>query len=157
MLRRSAFALLTRLTVIAALAAAPTFAEAASARAGLPRLYSTSVLHGETVVNVFKVRPRIAVTDSADGGELVIHWRSWTATRAVGTGRAHPDHGSYPISVTASRPVSGYFTRLTVTGKTGAVWHPDPLGLGYLGGISLTWINLSWMNNPESGSTPWPG
>jgi hypothetical protein len=36
-------------------------------------------------------------------------------------------------------------------------WHRDPLGLGYLGGISLAWINLTWMNNPDSGSTPWPG
>lgn len=92
-------------------------------------------------VNVFKVRPRVAVTDSADGGELVIHWQRWIYRYAYGTGRAYPDHGSYPIRVKATRPIAGYFTRLTVTGRIDRKWHRDPLGLGYLGGISLAWIN----------------
>jgi hypothetical protein len=131
-------------------------ANSALAGRSLPLMFSTISLHGSTPINVFKLRPKSVVTDSADGGELVIHWTSWTNTRASGSGRAHPDHGSYPIRVIAGRPRSGYFTRLLVISKDDGRSYRDQLGLGYLGGISLAWINLSWMRNPASGSTPWP-
>jgi hypothetical protein len=129
---------------------------AVAGAASLPRLFRTEVFRESSTHDLFGVRPRSVLTDSADGGELVIHWRTWTMSSASGRGRAYPDHGSYPISVRASRPITGYFTRLTVTGFPAGRWHRDQLALGYLGGISLTWINLSWMRNPASGSTPWP-
>jgi hypothetical protein len=139
--------------IVGAGAALPAEASASP----LPKLLT--ITNGNDIPT-FKVRPRDVITDSADGGELVIHWQRWTSRTASGTGRAHPDHGSYPIKVQASQPVGGgytprVFTRLTVTGKLGGRWHRDRLGLGYLGGFSLTWINLRWMNNPASGSIPW--
>ncbi|HZE04063.1 MAG TPA: hypothetical protein VE127_02495 [Solirubrobacteraceae bacterium] len=123
----------------------------------LPRIYSTVRMNkSNQFTNIFRVRPRIVVTDSADGGELRIHWRRWTRRNAVGSGRAHPDHGSYPIRVKAWRPVRGEFTRLTVWGKLGGRWHKDPLALAYVIGSALGWINVHWMHNPASGATPWP-
>lgn len=132
----------------------------AFARVPLPRLFSHSLFHGGTTVNVFEVRPQSVVTDSADGGELVIHWQRWTDRRASGTGRAYPDHGSYPIRVTASRPISGYFTRVTVLGRINGRWRRDPLGLCALEPVQtppfLSWFNVSWMRNPAAGCAPWP-
>jgi hypothetical protein len=134
-------------------ATVPTAASASP----LPKLLSTT--NGNNI-GLFKVRPRDVIVDSADGGELVIHWQRWTGRTASGTGRAYPDHGSYPIKVQASRPLGGgytprVFTRLTITGELDGRWHRDPMGLGYLSGYSLAWIGLSWMNNPASGSVPW--
>ena len=151
LLRREGWVRCLALTaVIVAGAVAPARASAAAR----PRMFTTINSSGN---GVFKVRPHSVVTDSADGGELDIHWTRWTATSAAGSGTSHPDHGSYPIRVQASRVIDGYFTRLTVWFKQGSSWRRDRLGLGYLGGISLAWINLTWMRDPQSGSTPWPG
>lgn len=137
--------------LIAVIAAGALVPSAASA-GGLPHMFTVT----RTGQTVFQVRPHDVVTDSADGGDLIIHWARWTATGAAGSGTSHPDHGSTPIRVKASRVIDGYFTRLTVWFKRGSSWQRDRLGLGYLGGISLAWINLAWMFNPQSGSTPWP-
>lgn len=123
----------------------------------LPRLYSTVVMHGASFANVFSVRPRSVVVDSADGGELVISWMQWTRSGASGRGTAHPDHGSYPIKVSASDVIHGVFTHLTVNGKqpTGR-WYAERLVLADLGDSTLTWARQEWVSNPESGLSRWP-
>jgi len=123
----------------------------------LPRLYSTVVMHGASFSNVFAVRPRSIVVDSADGGELVINWIQWTHSSASGNGTAHPDHGTYPIKVRASDVIDGEFTHLTVTGKqpTGR-WYADQLVLADMGDSTLTWARQEWVGNSESGLSLWP-
>lgn len=127
---------------------------AANARS-LPRIYSTVARHGEQFSNVFAVRPHEIVVDSADGGELKIRWTSWTSTSASGYGRAFPDHGSYPIIVSASDVIAGQFTHLTVktTGR-GHNYGPDRLELATDGTV-LTWARISRVENSESGLTAW--
>lgn len=151
-----------RVTVVLVAAAAalpmgmlPSTAGAATPR--LPRLYSAVVMHGTSFSNVFSVRPRSVVVDSADGGELVISWMQWTRHSASGRGTAHPDHGSYPIKVSASDVIKGVFTHLTVNGKqpTGR-WYAERLVLADLGDSTLTWARQEWVSNPESGMSPWP-
>jgi hypothetical protein len=83
----------------------PTAATAIAA--ALPRIYSTVVQHGEAFTNVFAVRPRAIVVDSADGGELRIRWTHWSPTSASGYGRAYPDHGSFAITVRAADVIEG--------------------------------------------------
>jgi hypothetical protein len=130
---------------------------AAIGSAGLPRLFSNSVLHGETVSNVFSVRPRSIVVDSADGGELAIHWTQWTDTSASGHGTAHPDHGTYPIAVRVEDVIDGKFTRLTIMAKIGGkAYPPDRMVLADDGTQLLLWADLDWVHNPESGFSPWP-
>ena len=85
----------------------------------------------------------------------MIRWRNWTNRRATGTGRAYPDHGSYPIHVVARRPVSGYFSRLVVFGKLTGRWHRDMLGI-CSSDYGLGWIELSQFHRPSVGCTPWP-
>ena len=123
----------------------------------LPRIYSTVAQHGEQFSNVFAVRPREIIVDSADGGELKIRWTSWTSTSASGYGRAFPDHGSYPIAVNASDVIAGQLTHLTIkaTGP-GHNYGPDRLELA-TDGTMLTWARISWVENPESGLMRWAG
>jgi hypothetical protein len=126
--------------------------------ASLPRIFSTIKLQGEAVINLFPVRPHDIVVDSADGGELVIHWTQWTSSNAYGSGRAHPDHGSYAIKVHAFDNIGGYFTRLTITSNTPAVGvRRDRMVLCTDDGQSLSWIEWDWAHNPESGFHVWRG
>jgi hypothetical protein len=153
----SLLALLAAVTVavvVARLAALPDSALAGTS--GLPRLYNSVAMHGETFTDVFSVRPRSVVVDSADGGELVVHWTQWSHSRALGHGTAHPDHGTLPIKVQVGDPIDDDFTRLTVTFKVGGKWgRPDRLILAYQGNI-LTWARLEDLHNPELGFTAWP-
>jgi hypothetical protein len=133
----------------------PTAATAIAA--ALPRIYSTVVQHGEAFTNVFAVRPRAIVVDSADGGELRIRWTHWSPTSASGYGRAYPDHGSFAITVRVADVIEGEFTRLTVVAKrAGRTYPPNRLELG-TDGTTLTWARVNWVGNPESGLSPWPG
>jgi hypothetical protein len=148
------------IVLIAAAAALPMGMLPDTAGAGtprLPRLYSAVVMHGASFSNVFSVRPRSVVVDSADGGELVISWMQWRRHSASGRGAAHPDHGSYPIKVSASDVIKGVFTHLTVNGKqpTGR-WYAERLVLADLGDSTLTWAREEWVSNPESGLSLWP-
>lgn len=136
-------------------------AAAAQANAtAVPRLFTTFTLRGSETINHFGVRPAEAITDSADGGELKFHWKSWTATKATGYGRAYPDHGSWSFTVVASRPVTGdfpfpVFTRLSfVNHVPGRGIVHNPLGLAYVIGNALGWEEVSWMDNSASGATP---
>lgn len=127
--------------------------EPAAAASGLPRLYSGIAKRGGDYVDVFKVRPRTVSVSCADAGGLVISWRRWTSRSASGVGRTRPcREASVRIRVKASRPVDGYFTRLTVRY---AGYGTGRLGLGRQGG-SITWIQVDWMFDPDSGASPWP-
>jgi hypothetical protein len=141
-----------------ALAASLAIAMPAFGGEPLPRIYSTVVLHGETSSEVFAIRPRMIVVDSADGGELRIKWTKWTGSSAAGYGRAYPDHGSYPIQVRAGDVSGGVLTRLTITARIGGrTYPPDRLELA-TDGYSLTWARIEWVDRPkESGLTPWRG
>lgn len=79
-------------------------------------------------------------------------WRSWTSKRAVGSGRNRPCRGrDYKVTVRASRPRGGYFTRLTVRYGSGSTAR---LALADLSGIG--WVQVDWMNDADSGAEPWP-
>jgi hypothetical protein len=139
-------AILIALAVSAAPATTTTTATATATAATLPRLFNG---FGET----FKVRPHTVSLICASGGELVLTWNRWTSKSASGTGRTRPCRGSsLRVHVKAFRPVRGYFTRLNVKYKGYSTGH---LGLGRMGG-SMSWIDLEWMADPDSGSTPWP-
>lgn len=143
------------LVSIAALLASPTGAAAVPAsQSAVPRLFSTIAERGGDYVDVFKVRPRRVGFACGDGGTLVLSWRSWTASHATGKGRLSPCRGtSRPrFTVRASRPVDGYFTRLTLRYRSGNVAH---MALANMGGSTM-WLTVSWMYDPDSGASPWP-
>jgi hypothetical protein len=153
--------------VICTLTVGATLTPSRSVAAILPRLFTTFTEHGSETINHFAVRPAESITDSADGGELRLHWTSWTATHATGYGRAYPDHGSWAFTVVASAPVTGdfpfpVFTRMKFVNHVPArgTVH-DTLALAYLIGDALGWGELRWMENPESGAIvvrpPTPG
>lgn len=111
----------------------------------LPGAFCAVVQRGASFKNVFSVRPRSIIVGSSDGGELVIDWRRWTRTTATGAGTAHPDHGTYPITVVLSDPIDGEFTRLTIVAKLkvgGELVPPDRLALATLGHL-LEWVQSS--------------
>jgi hypothetical protein len=140
MSRTNASALL--LTFLVVIAATATTATATTT----PRLFNGS---GET----FKVRPHTVNLICASGGELVLKWKRWTSKSATGAGWTRPCRGDrLRVRVRAFRPVKGYFTRLDVKYKGYSTGH---LGLGRMGG-SMSWLDLDWMADPDSGSTPWP-
>ena len=157
-MRQTHFTRTTGLSATILLFGVLLMASAPAARAkSLPRIYSTIVQHGEQFSNVFAICPHEIVLDSADGGKLKIRWTSWTSTSASGRGRAFPDHGSYPIVVSVFDAIAGQFTRLTIktTGR-GHSYGPDRLELA-TDGTMLTWAQISWVDNPESGLMPWVG
>jgi hypothetical protein len=123
-------------------------AASADAKAPPPWLYNGT--------NNTVSRPHTVVVDSADGGELVLKWTRWTARSARAHGTAHPDHGSYPITVTVSRVVDGVFTRMTINIRVDGHTHANRMALAVTGSQVL-WMRTSWMDNPESGATPWNG
>jgi hypothetical protein len=108
---------------------------------GLPTLYCNVVSHdnNQTFSPVFSVRPRIVIVDSADGGELVVRWATWTHASATGTGTAHPDHGQYPVGVRASDAVGGRFMHLAITSDLDGRHYVDHLHLAYVIGDALGW------------------
>jgi hypothetical protein len=116
-------------------------ASAVARAAGLPTLYCNVVSHdnNQTFSPVFSVRPRIVIVDSADGGELVIRWATWTHASATGTGTAHPDHGQYPVGVRASDAVGGRFMHLAITSDLDGRHYVDHLHLAYVIGDALGW------------------
>lgn len=126
--------------------------EPAAAGAGSPRLYSGVVERDGDYVDVFKVRPRTVSLSCAGGGQLVISWQRWATRSASGIGRTRPcREASLRIRVKATRPIDGYFTRLTVR-FTG--YGTSRLGLGRH--VGITWIRLDWLFDPDSGASPWP-
>lgn len=133
--------------------APPAAAASAASAASLPRLYSGVAKHGGEYVKVFKVRPRTVSLICAYAGELVVTWRRWATKSARGVGKTRPCRGEgLRVRVKAFRPVDGYFTRLNVhflgTGQTAHLGLADQVG--------ITWIDLEWMNDPDSGATAWP-
>jgi hypothetical protein len=138
--------------VMAALTLALT-AGTARASSSLPTMLSRITGSGTYVV---AIRPRVVVTDSADGGELRLHWTRWSRSGGAGYGTAHPDHGSYAIRVTVGRPVQEVFTRMTIFTRQNGRVHADRMAMAYLGDV-LSWIRVSWMRNPASGAIPWNG
>jgi hypothetical protein len=101
----------------------------------------------------FKIRPRKVVIVEAYGGELVLHWSSWTRTSASGAGTAYPDHGHYPIRVLASRVYHGHFMRLQINRKVDSHWREELLFLDYSSPDALGWDPQSWIENAQSGLT----
>lgn len=123
-----------------------------AAPAAVPRLYSGVVERDGDYVDLFKVRPRSVSVTCADGGSLVIAWRRWGPRSALGHGRTRPCRGvSQRFRVKVSRPVSRYFTRMTVRYSGG---NTNRLGLGQ--SLGLAWIELDWLSDPDSGASPWP-
>jgi hypothetical protein len=114
----------------------------ASASTGkLPKLYCNVVSHNKekSFSPVFSIRPKVVIVNSADGGELVVHWTQWTKSSATGAGTAHPDHGSFPITIRASDPVHGRFMHLTITTETNGKTEVDHLHLTKVVGTALGW------------------
>lgn len=137
---------------IAALAAGFPIATAATAPRQ-PRLYSTVIPRGRDFARVFKVRPSTVAMTCADGGTLMLAWSRWTRNSASGSGWTAPCEGTgQPVMVFVSRPVEGYFTRLSVRYDGGG---PNRLGLGHVGG-RLAWVGLKRLTTPGSGASPWP-
>lgn len=119
-----------------------------------PVLLSNSVgFHGGPV---FGVRPHIVFLASAMGGELKLHWHSWTRKRAFATGTSYPDHGHYAVRVTAFRPrhtmavLALYFTRLDIR----ISGHTEHLGL--FSGTFTSWETLDFGGTAGCGCAPFP-
>jgi hypothetical protein len=123
---------------------------------GLPTAFSTFHGHGQSVDNLFLVRPHQIILDSADGGRLEIHWAHWTSRGASGTGVAHPDHGRYPVTIQASHPIDGTFACLSVVSHGHGRRYDDRLGLGKIFGNTFAWIRVGLLHKRGSGAIPWP-
>jgi hypothetical protein len=136
------------LLVVALAGTLPSQSVAAARGSARPTLFRTLTNHGQTISPVFSVRPRTVVVDSADGGELVIHWTEWTQEAASGFGTAHPDHGVYPIRVRATDPEAGTFLRFKITGRLDGRWRADQLVLASLLD-EPTWARSYELSNPR--------
>lgn len=66
-------------------------------------------------VGVYRVRPHKMDLIQAVGGELVLHWSSWTKREAAGAGTSYADQSS-AITVKALDPVDGRFSTLEISG-----------------------------------------
>lgn len=131
--------------------AQPAFARSAATTASKPRLYSTVAERDGEFVDVFRVRPRTVSVSCAEGGQLVLSWRTWTSRRATGAGHTRPCRGgSERIKVKAFRPIQGYFTRLTV--RYVEAGGTSRLGLAKM--LGMTWLQVPFYDG--SGATPWP-
>ncbi len=113
---------------------------AAAAAHGLPELLTTTrCAHPCTrLIGVYAVRPHVVELSEAAGGELKLRWSSWTATAARGSGTSTVSGMGQTtvasITVRASRPVSGRFTRLELSGKSGGRTFQETLALTGVGG-----------------------
>lgn len=135
------------------IAAAPAGASSTAKRP--PRLYSAVVENGSTFIRIFKVRPQTVSVSCADGGALVqLTWRRWTRNSASGAGRTKPCDGAaaQPVTLFVSRPIEGYFTRMSVRYDGSG---PNRLGLGRVGG-RLFWLGLAALPGTGPDSGPWP-
>jgi hypothetical protein len=108
------------LTVVGALALAAGIAPPAYASALPTLLVAIRCAHPCTqLVGVYRVRPRSFELVTAGGPELKVHWSSWTATTASGSGTStQSGMGTTEvaaISLRASDPVDGHFTHLALT------------------------------------------
>lgn len=118
-----------------------------------PRLYSGVVARGRDFARIFQVRPPAVDVSCADGGTLELVWRRWTPRSGSALGWTRPCDGlGQRIVVSVSRPIEGYFTRMSVRYEGGG---PTPLGLGHLGG-RLAWVAVSRLAGPGRGVPPWP-
>jgi hypothetical protein len=136
------------LAAIVATVASFGLSSSAGAATPAPRLLTTDFEH------TFQVHPKKMILDSADGGELVIRWQAWTAQSANGTGTSYPDHGQYPIKVSAAYPVNGEFQVLRIEVKVNSTWRKEPelhLACSVEDPNSFQWASASWTENPESG------
>jgi hypothetical protein len=135
---------------LAALAATTGVASAAK----LPRLYSHFTFRHNRAINFFQVRPSTIDLDSASGGELDLHWHSWTASGATATGTSHPDHGAFPVRVSASHPHDGLFLILLVKRLIEGRWRSERLILTQQIGPPpdlYGWLTLQSIDEPGSG------
>ena len=126
------------LIVLLALSAAVV--PAAASASSLPTLlFNTRCAHPCTrLVGEYAVRPRHMTLSEAAGGDLKLHWSSWTATAATGSGTSTVSGMGQTtvssITVHASVPVHGRFTRLAITGMTGGRTFHESLKLLHVGG-----------------------
>ena len=115
--------------IVAVLSSAAWTAVPATAD-GLPTLLAT---FGATPA-VYRVRPRVVELDQAEGGELMLHWSSWTSTEATGSGTGESFVASainrYRAVVHASDPRHGRFTVLELTRAEGGRTYHEKLVLG---------------------------
>ena len=130
-------------------------AAASAATSKLPTaLYRTRCADPcDRLVGQFRVRPRfIHMLSEADGGRLQLRWRSWTRSRARGSGTSVVSNMGgttrTPVRVKLWRPVAGRFTRLTVTygGTSGS------RSARYLLGTSFdndAWVPSDICGNPD--------
>ncbi len=148
-----------RLIVVTLLA--PVALLTASATAAIePIAIVPSVYTGST----YAVRPATIVLESAAGGELIIHWQTWSATAATGSGTSNPDHGVYPINVRLSEPKYGTFQAMSITTLAAGKTYHGQFKLSLAGPTStiVLWSNASELRSsgavnydpPGDGSCP---
>ena len=114
--------------LVSAASAAATWPAASASAHELPTLLATSrwCTSCDRQVGVYRVRPGVIELTQAIGGRLTLHWSSWTATRAAGSGSGESFGASsvyhYRAVVRASEPIQGRFARLelrmTADGRT---------------------------------------
>jgi hypothetical protein len=121
-------------------------------------LFTNSVVGATGPNNTFKVKPPTIILDSADGGEITIHWTKWTSTVALGTGTAHPDHGSFPVQIRADYPADGDFTYLRLTHNLSGGPYTNVLVLTYStdGYNDVSWERQDFVETDGCGCSPWP-
>ena len=116
--------------IVAVLSSAAWRATPATAD-GLPTLLS--ILFGTTPA-AYRVRPRVIQLDQAEGGELKLHWSSWTSTQATGSGTGEyfvtDAIGHYRVVVHASEPRHRRFTVLKLIRTEGGRTYQEKLVLG---------------------------
>jgi hypothetical protein len=100
----------------------------------------------------FAVRPAELELADNEGGEISIHWSSWTAKTARGTGTTDDDHGSHKVAITLTMPVREKFRSMTVTSSASGKRHTAAYRLAYAKSDSeYSWATLSSIRRPGSG------
>ncbi len=133
-MRRNTLRPLIVLVALAAGAALP----AGAAAGGLPTLLAnTRCAHPCTrLIGEYAVRPSHVVLSEAAGGDLKLHWSSWTSTAATGLGTSTVSGMGQTtvakIKVRASKPANGRFTRLAITGTSGGRTFHETLALEHV-------------------------
>ncbi len=135
------------IVVLATLSAAAVVPSGAAAHSLPTLLYNTHCAHPcTTLVGVYGVRPTRVTLDEAAGGDLRLHWSSWTSTAATATGTSTVSGMGQTtvtaITVHASTPLHNRFTRLTITGKSAGQTFDEGLKLEHVGG-SPAWVPAS--------------
>jgi hypothetical protein len=93
---------------------------------------------------------------SADGGVLTLIWSRWNGSTAYATGRSQPDHGTFTVRVTLSRPRQGTFTRMFIETRSAGKWYVNRLMLAFDDLGLHAWLRPSWVANPGCGCRPAP-